>query len=134
MKTVMVFGTFDGVHPGHEFFFKEAKKNGDWLVIVVARDQTVKKVKSQAPKYNEKRRQQAVEDTGLADQVVLGSKSNPYSIFNSIQPNVICLGYDQKTYVDGLPEALKLRDLEVEIIRLGSYKPEQYKSSKINGK
>lgn len=134
MKIVMVFGTFDGVHPGHEYFFSEAKKYGDWLVVVVARDQTVKRVKGKFPKKNESQRQEAVEQVSCVDQVVLGSKSSPYTIFNSVQPNVICLGYDQKTYVDNLPAALEQRGIKSEIVRLGAYRADKYKSSLINKK
>ncbi len=131
MKTVMVFGTFDGVHPGHEYFFREAKKKGDWLVVVVARDQTVKKVKGTLPKYKEDKRQAEAERLGYVDQVVLGSKSNPYTIFNSIKPDIICLGYDQHTYVDGLPQALANKGISAEIIRVAAYRPDKYKSSLI---
>ncbi len=132
MKTVMVFGTFDGLHPGHEYFLSEAKKKGDWLVVVVARDQTVKKVKGHLPKHNEVKRKSEIDQTELPDQVVLGSKSNPYTIFNSIKPDIICLGYDQKAFVDGLPAALAQRGIDADIIRLEAYRPDEYKSSNIN--
>ena len=54
MKTVMVFGSFDLLHPGHLFFLKQAKKHGDKLVVVVALDRTIESVKQQTPKYNER--------------------------------------------------------------------------------
>ena len=44
-KKVMVFGTFDIFHKGHENFLKQAKKLGDCLTVVVARDETVLKFK-----------------------------------------------------------------------------------------
>ena len=40
----MAFGTFDLLHPGHEHFLKQAKRYGD-LIVVIARDNTVLKVK-----------------------------------------------------------------------------------------
>lgn len=45
MTVVLTFGTFDIFHPGHEYYLREAKKHGDKLVTVIARDQTVKNVK-----------------------------------------------------------------------------------------
>jgi len=53
MKKTLVFGTFDILHPGHEYFLKEAKRHGDQLVVVVARDLTVKQVKKLMPDNNE---------------------------------------------------------------------------------
>lgn len=40
---VMVFGTFAVLHPGRLYFFNQAKKHGDKLIAVVARDVNVKK-------------------------------------------------------------------------------------------
>ena len=45
MVTVMAFGTFDVLHPGHHFYLEQARKLGDNLVVVVARDANVKKLK-----------------------------------------------------------------------------------------
>ncbi|MBU0625913.1 adenylyltransferase/cytidyltransferase family protein [Patescibacteria group bacterium] len=44
-KKVMLFGTFDILHPGHEYVFSQAKNYGDCVMVVLARDVTVKKVK-----------------------------------------------------------------------------------------
>ncbi|MCK5249408.1 MAG: adenylyltransferase/cytidyltransferase family protein, partial [Spirochaetaceae bacterium] len=38
MKTVLVFGTFDVIHPGHQWFLRNAARHGDRLVAVVSRD------------------------------------------------------------------------------------------------
>ena len=45
MVKVMATGTFDLLHMGHIFYLKEAKKLGDTLVVVVATDATVRKLK-----------------------------------------------------------------------------------------
>jgi glycerol-3-phosphate cytidylyltransferase-like family protein len=42
---VMTFGTFDYFHPGHKAYLKEAKQYGDYLITIVARDETVKHIK-----------------------------------------------------------------------------------------
>ncbi|MEI6711388.1 MAG: adenylyltransferase/cytidyltransferase family protein [bacterium] len=41
----MTFGTFDRFHPGHEYYLREAKKLGDTLITIVARDNTVERIK-----------------------------------------------------------------------------------------
>ncbi|EQD52190.1 glycerol-3-phosphate cytidyltransferase, partial [mine drainage metagenome] len=42
---VMATGVFDLLHPGHLYFLTEARKLGDELVVVVARDQTARRLK-----------------------------------------------------------------------------------------
>lgn len=44
-KVVMTFGTFDVFHPGHRFYLSEARKLGNRLLVIVALDSTVEKIK-----------------------------------------------------------------------------------------
>lgn len=140
MKKVLCFGTFDILHPGHIYFLKECKKLGDFLVVVVARDLTVKKVKGRWPKNDEKSRKQSlvkletgkIKKTKIANQVILGKKDDPYKIIEKIRPDIICLGYDQKTFTEDLKLKLARRGIDCEVSRIGAFKPEKYKSSKLS--
>lgn len=125
MKKIMVFGTFDLLHKGHLNMFEQAKKQGD-LIIVVARDDTVKKVKARKPKYSEKIRQKRLKKYGKA---ILGYKTDKYKIIEKYKPDIIGLGYDQDSFTKDLRKQLKKRKLKIKIIRLKSYKPHKYKSS-----
>ena len=150
MKKVMVFGTFDIFHPGHDNFLKQARKCGDYLIVVVARDETVLAVKGRRPLNDESFRIKKIRESGLADEVVPGRSldkksplSNPplkegkgssrqYEIIKKFRPDVICLGYDQKFFVDGLEDKLEEFGLGgTEIIRLKPFKTDIYKSSKL---
>ena len=51
---VMVFGTFDGLHPGHLSYFKQARKYGDYLIAIVALDENVLQFKGHRPKFFQK--------------------------------------------------------------------------------
>lgn len=131
MKKVMVFGTFDVFHPGHRDFLKQAKKRGDYLVAVVARDETVLKVKGRWPKNSENFRLKTIQESGLADEAILGNLGDKYEIIKSQKPDVICLGYDQKFFTDKLEEKLKEFELsDTVVIKMKPYRPETYKSSK----
>lgn len=125
MKTVMVFGTFDLLHPGHINFLNQARKYGN-LIIVIARDNTVKQIKGKLPRRNEKQRLKAVLGLNLANKVVLGSLNDKYAAIKKYQPDIIALGYDQNHFIDGL------KDLKIKIRRLKSYRPKKYKSSLIS--
>ncbi len=129
----MIFGTFDGIHKGHRFVFKEAKKQGDTLLVVVALDKTVRVVKGRNTLHNERWRLREVLQEENVDDVVFGHKEDMYRAIKTHRPDVICLGYDQKNFTGGLRE--KLNDLGLymtRIVRLEAYEPEKYKSSRIN--
>ena len=74
MKTIMCAGTFDVIHPGHLYYLSEAKKFGDKLVVVVARDETSEKMKGKKPSHNEKQRLESVRTLEIVDEAVLENK------------------------------------------------------------
>jgi cytidyltransferase-like protein len=133
MKKVLVFGTFDIFHEGHEYFLKQAKSHGDWLGVVLARDSTVLKLKKKAPLNDESSRLAFIKNISFVDFACLGSSDeNKYQVISDIKPDVICLGFDQNFYVDNLFSAVKKFNLSTEILRIGSFKPELFKSSIIS--
>lgn len=131
MKKVMCAGTFDIIHPGHLYYLSEAKKYGDKLIVVVARDETSNNFKGKKPLHNEKKRIEAVRMLKIVNTAVLGKQGNIFDIIEDIKPDVICLGYDQKVQKQQLEDELTKRKLKAEVIRIGSYMPNVYKSSKL---
>jgi len=131
MKTVMIFGTFDIVHAGHLHMFREAREYGDKLIVVVARDINVERIKDIGPLHNEKERLDFLQNIKLIDEVVLGDKTDAYKVIKKIQPDVIGLGYDQRMYVDDLEEAITEAGLNAKIVRLKDYQPNKFKTNKI---
>ena len=131
MAKVMCAGTFDTIHPGHLYFLSEAKKYADKLVVVVARDETSERIKGKKPVHNEKERLEQIRTLEIVDKAVLGRHGNIFEIVEEIKPNVICLGYDQKVLKQELEDELKKRNLKCDVVRIGSYMPNVYKSSKI---
>ncbi|MBI2646898.1 FAD synthase [Candidatus Woesearchaeota archaeon] len=134
MKKIMCTGTFDIIHPGHLYYLSEAKKYGDELIVVVARDETSKAFKGKNPLHNEKDRLEAVRMLKIVDKAVLGNKGDIFKIIEDLKPDIICLGYDQKVQMQQLEEELKKRGIKAEIIRIDAYMPHLYKSSKLNKK
>lgn len=137
MKKVLVFGTFDGLHEGHLNFFKQASEYGDYLVLVVARDSTVKKNKGKSPKFNEQERLKKVQNCKLVYEALLGSEGHnpqddPYTMIGEIKPDIICLGYDQANFAGKLDDELERMNLDVKVKILKPHKPQTYKSSLLN--
>lgn len=134
MKKVMVFGTFDYFHAGHENFLKQAKKLGDYLIAVVAKDETVKKVKNELPEKREKERLAFLKKHPLVDKAILGNLNNKYKVIKKHKPNIIALGYDQFVFTYQLKKIIIDNKLKTEIHRLKPYKPKIYKSSLVKKK
>ncbi len=131
MKKVLVFGTFDGLHRGHVSFLKQARKHGDYLIVVVTRDSNVKKLKGKLPMQNEGRRAAALRK--FADKVLLGEKKVTYRLIKKLNPDVICVGYDQRPSISHARKILrKLRMKKISLKRMKPYKPSLYKSSVLN--
>ncbi len=129
----MCFGTFDGLHAGHEEYFRQAKEHGDELFVVVARDTTVVDVKGDLPERNEQDRLTVVAEHPLVDEARLGYPDDKYRIIEEVRPDVLCLGYDQEAFTDNLDLELARRGLSLTITRCESHMPEVYKSSLLRG-
>jgi FAD synthetase len=132
MKKVLVFGTFDGLHRGHVNFFEQAKKLGDYLVVVVARDITVNEVKGHFPNRSELLRLKTVKQCKLVSEARLGNIGNPYEIIKEIKPEIIGLGYDQTAFTADLESELKKSEITVGIVRLKPFKSEVWHSKIIS--
>tara|TARA_B100001250_G_scaffold159231_1_gene136763 strand:- start:2877 stop:3296 length:420 start_codon:yes stop_codon:yes gene_type:complete len=124
---VLCCGTFDYLHPGHESFLTQASLLGDELIVVIARDSNVGKLKGRLPDHDEITRKKKVEKLGIAVNVVLGHEGmNLLRIVSEINPDVIALGYDQRP-----PNKLSEQFPKIRIKRLDSFEPEKFKSSVI---
>ncbi len=126
----MVFGTFDGLHKGHENFFWQARglAKDSFLIVSIARDRNVKKIKGKPPVFSEKKRAALVRKSKLVGKVVLAGIKNHILHILKEKPDIIALGYDQTHYVKGLKKDLKNKGLSVKIVRLKPYKEHIYKN------
>ncbi len=126
MKTVLATGVFDHLHPGHQFYLQAARELGDRLVVIVARDANVERVKGFLPTHTETERKAMVESLALADTVLLGKPGNNFlAILHEIRPDILAVGYDQQVPID-----FENKFPEISIIKVEPKNPEQWKSSK----
>ena len=121
----MGFGTFDGLHDGHRSYFKQLWELGDVVVIVIARDSSVKKIKGRPAQRSANERLDVVRESELVTLAVLGNEGDFYQVIRDHKPQVIGLGYDQKANVEQLSHHFP----DIEVVRLKPHKPEMYKSS-----
>jgi len=133
---IMVFGTFDGLHEGHRNFFKQARKlaKKSFLIVSIARDENVIKIKGKRPELKEKKRMALVKKYKVVDKVILSGIRNHLPHIIGENPDIIALGYDQKVYVKNLKKDLKNKGISVKIVRLRAYKKNIFKNRLIKQK
>lgn len=129
-KRIMVFGTFDGLHQGHINFFKQARNlsKSPFLIVSIARDKNVLRIKKHFPRQNEKKRMFLVQNCLLVDKTVLSGAKNHLPHIVKEHPDIIALGYDQREYIKNLKKDLKNNGILVKIVRLKPYKNKIYKN------
>jgi len=123
---VVCAGTFDHLHPGHINFLNQAKALGNELIVIVARDATVRRVKGMTADHDEQYRRRKVEEAGIADSVVLGNQGEDiFFILHTLSPDIVALGYDQR-----ISEEKIMREFpRCRVTRLEPFHPEKFKSS-----
>ena len=118
MVRVMATGVFDLLHPGHLYFLTEARKLGDELVVVVARDQTARRLKHE-PYVPEHLRRAMVEGLKPVDKAVLGSTTDIYQTVVELKPSIIALGHDQMWNEREVEAECARRGVPAKVVRLG---------------
>lgn len=126
MTRVLVFGTFDGLHPGHRSYLEQARALGDTIVASVPDDATVLALKGRGPKHAFEQRKQALLDSGLVQEVfVSDTQQGSYNVLDRAEPDTILLGYDQIE----LQHDLEKQQRSIPIQRAKPFQPDIYKSS-----
>ncbi len=121
MVKVMATGTFDLLHMGHIYYLKEAKKMGDELVVVVARDSTVRKLKHE-PVNPEETRLNLIKELKVVDEAYLGYEDDMYKIVKEIKPDIIALGFDQIHNKNKIKSEFQKQNINAKVVRLSEFK------------
>ena len=94
-KVVFTNGCFDILHVGHIRYLKRAKKQGDFLVIGLNTDHSVKQIKGEErPIVPEKERAEVLSSLEFVDYVVLFDEPDPFLLIEYLKPNVLVKGAD----------------------------------------
>lgn len=134
-KKVMIFGVFDGLHKGHQFFVSSALSlcaESD-LVIIVTRDSIVRELKHKSPLHTEMERIELLKQTYPRAQVMLGDeKLGVYEVIRMHHPVRVFLGYDQDQLRRDLERAMREKIIDgLELITGSPHLPEQYSSTRL---
>ncbi len=131
MVRVVATGVFSIIHPGHIIFLEEARKLGDELVVIVARDKTVG-LKKGSQYIPEEQRLHVVSALKMVDKAVLGDEEDIYKPVEELKPDVIALGSDQEFDEEKLSSELRDRGLNAKLVRVDRhYEGELYSTRRI---
>ena len=135
-KVVLASGTFDLLHLGHVRFLEEAKKAGGKnaeLIVIVARDNTVKARKGKKPIMPEDQRRALVESLKVVDEAILGWEDfSIEKVIERINPDIIAVGHDQVGIEREVMKAIEEKRVSIEVAKIGRFgKKELDCSSKI---
>ena len=96
-KVVFTNGCFDILHLGHVDYLSKAADFGDYLVIGLNTDASVRKLKGPSrPVNSEQARAGILASLFFVSAVVLFDQDTPYELIQKVQPDVLVKGSDYK--------------------------------------
>ena len=96
-KIVFTNGCFDLLHSGHIHLLKEAKKQGDILVVGINTDNSVKRYKGSArPIKILDERAKVLSGIGVVDFIIIFDQDTPKELIEYLNPDVLVKGGDYK--------------------------------------
>ncbi|MDA9104946.1 D-glycero-beta-D-manno-heptose 1-phosphate adenylyltransferase [Candidatus Pelagibacter sp.] len=97
MKIVMTNGCFDIVHAGHIHLLENAKKLGDFMIVAINSDKSVKELKGKKRPVNKlSARIEMLQALSCVDLVVVFNELTPLKTIKMISPDVLVKGGDYK--------------------------------------
>lgn len=117
-KTVVTTnGCFDILHVGHVRYLEKTKTFGDYLIVLLNSDKSVKSIKGPSrPVNNEMDRAEILSALRCVDYVVLFDEDSPRNLLDEMKPDVYTKGADYT--METLPEAdiMKKNGTRIEFI------------------
>jgi cytidyltransferase-like protein len=123
IRVVFVGGGFEIIHPGHLHTLEEAKKLGDVLIVIVARDSTIRRRKGREPVSSETERLHLLGSLRQVDAAILGVEGDIYNTLERVKPDVVALGYDQHHTKRDIAHEAEKRGMKLRVVRLGAKRP-----------
>jgi rfaE bifunctional protein nucleotidyltransferase chain/domain len=101
-RIIFTNGCFDLLHPGHIHQLREAKAQGDFLVVGLNSDESVRRLKGHArPLLPESARREMLEAIRYVDAVAVFGEDTPEALIHEVRPDVLVKGaeYEESAIV-----------------------------------
>lgn len=95
-KVVFTNGCFDILHPGHVDYLSQARDLGDFLVLGLNTDNSVRQLNKapNRPVNNEQTRAMVLAGLASIDAIVVFDEVTPYELISHLKPDVLVKGDD----------------------------------------
>lgn len=94
-RIVFTNGCFDILHAGHVKYLQQAKQLGDYLIVAINDDDSVKRLKGPSRPVNHVEQRMAVlASLGVVDWVIAYPDDTPERLLKKLQPNILVKGGD----------------------------------------
>jgi D-beta-D-heptose 7-phosphate kinase/D-beta-D-heptose 1-phosphate adenosyltransferase len=108
-RVVFTNGCFDLIHIGHIRLLQKAKEKGDFLVVAVNSDSSVRQIKEPGrPLMPEGQRAEVVAALGCVDWVTIFAEPDPLALIRLLKPDVLVKGTDwSEEEIVGAPDVIE---------------------------
>ena len=97
-KVVFTNGCFDILHPGHSTYLAAARALGDFLVVGLNSDASIRRLKGdKRPIMAESARSQLLAALAAVDFVTIFDEDDPYQLIELLEPDILVKGGDWDT-------------------------------------
>ena len=94
-RIVFTNGCFDILHVGHVRYLADAKALGDFLVVAINSDKSIRGLKGEKrPIVPQHERADVVASLESVDFVTIFDEADPYNVINELQPDYLVKGGD----------------------------------------
>lgn len=109
IKIVFTNGCFDLLHPGHVVYLEQAKKQGDYLIVALNSDASVKRIKGPSRPINSLAdRLEVIAALESVNYVTWFEEDTPLALILTLKPDVLVKGGDWKPdEIVGGPEVIR---------------------------
>ena len=96
-KVVFTNGCFDIIHKGHKVYLKAARELGDFLIVGLNSDSSVRELKGlNRPINNQNNRAKNILKLDFVDAVTIFGELTPKKLIHDLSPDLIVKGGDYK--------------------------------------
>jgi D-glycero-beta-D-manno-heptose 1-phosphate adenylyltransferase len=97
-KIVFTNGVFDLLHQGHVYSLQQAAQAGDFLIVGLNSDASVKRLKGESrPLNNQGSRALLLASLLIVDAVIIFEENTPLELIKAIMPDILVKGGDYTT-------------------------------------